>query len=74
MSRHSDTGDELVYAEPDVTPGRGYVVKDGRLPVNEALFDRAGAPSPFGDDIVLPLSASELSYVHPLGDAAPQHL
>jgi succinate dehydrogenase / fumarate reductase iron-sulfur subunit len=55
-------------------PYGGYVVPDGKLPVNEALFDRAGAPSPFGDDVVFPLPPSELSYVHPHEDAAPQHL
>lgn len=54
-------------------PG-GYLVPEGKLPVNEALFDRAGSPSPFGDDVVFPLPASELSYVHPHPDAAPQHL
>lgn len=58
-------------AMPD--PG-GYVVREGRLPLTEFLFDRAGAASPFGDDIVFPVPASELSYVHPHEGAAPQHL
>jgi len=53
---------------------RGYVVPDGRLPLTEFLFDRAGAASPFGDDLRFPLPVSQLSYVHPHPDAAPQHL
>lgn len=53
---------------------RVRAVKDGRLPVTEATLDRAGAASPFGDDIALPLPVSQLTYVHPSPDAAPQHL
>jgi hypothetical protein len=36
-----------------------------RLPVNEFLFNRAGAPSPFGDDLQFPLPAGALAYRHP---------
>jgi hypothetical protein len=53
---------------------RAYQVPDGKLPLTEFLFDRAGAASPFGDDLRLPLPVSELSYVHPDEHAAPQHL
>jgi succinate dehydrogenase / fumarate reductase iron-sulfur subunit len=35
------------------------------LPVNELLFHRAGAPSPFGDDLRFPLPAEALTYRHP---------
>jgi succinate dehydrogenase / fumarate reductase iron-sulfur subunit len=38
-----------------------------RLPVNEFLFNRAGAPSPFGDDLQFPLPSGALTYRHPLG-------
>jgi hypothetical protein len=47
---------------------------DGKLPLSEFAFALAGASSPFGDDLSLPLPPSELSYVHPDEHAAPQHL
>ncbi|WP_018351832.1 hypothetical protein [Longispora albida] len=49
---------------------KAVIVKDGHLPVNELLFDKAGAPSPFGDDLEFPLPVESLSYVHP-HDGAP---
>ncbi len=57
-----------------VLRSRAQQVPDGRLPLTEFLFDRAGAASPFGDDLRFPLPVSELSYVHPDEHAAPQHL
>ena len=33
---------------------RAQVVPEGRLPLTELTFDRAGAASPFGDDLALP--------------------
>ena len=33
-----------------------------RLPVSELLFHRAGAASPFGDDLQFPLPAGALDY------------
>jgi hypothetical protein len=44
---------------------RAKVVKPGRMPVSEFAFDRAGAGSPFGDDLVLPMPAEQLTYEHP---------
>jgi hypothetical protein len=44
---------------------RSKTVKPGRLPVSEATSDRAGAGSPFGDDITFPLPPQQLSYEHP---------
>src|SRR5262245_56963565 len=44
------------------TKARVYVVAAGKLPVTEFLFNRAGAASPFGDNIRFPLPVSELSY------------
>jgi len=35
-----------------------------RLPVSELLFHRAGAASPFGDDLQFPLPAGALTYRH----------
>ena len=57
-----------------VVRSRGYVVPEGKLPLTEFLFDRAGAASPFGDDVRFPLPVADLTYVHPTPDAPPQHL
>ncbi len=48
-------------------PGRSRAktVKPGRMPVSEFAFDRAGAGSPFGDDLVFPVPAERLTYEHP---------
>jgi len=35
------------------------------MPVSEFAFDRAGAGSPFGDDLTFPVPAERLSYQHP---------
>ena len=53
---------------------RAYVVPHGRLPVSEFAYDRAGAASPFGDDLRLPLAPERLTYTHPSEDAGPVHL
>lgn len=39
--------------------------KPGRLPVTEATSDRAGAGSPFGDDVTFPVPPAQLAYEHP---------
>ena len=57
-----------------VPRSKSPVVAQGRLPVSEFLLDRAGAASPFGDEVPLPLPVSDLAYVHPDEHAAPQHL
>ena len=44
---------------------RSRIVKPGRLPVSEFAADRAGAGSPFGDDITFPLPTDSLNYEHP---------
>jgi succinate dehydrogenase / fumarate reductase iron-sulfur subunit len=41
----------------------------GRLPVTEVTYDKAGAGSPFGDDVTFPLPPSSLSYEHGDRDA-----
>jgi hypothetical protein len=40
-------------------------VKPGHLPVSEILFDRPGAPSPFGEDVVFPVPSDQLAYEPP---------
>jgi succinate dehydrogenase / fumarate reductase iron-sulfur subunit len=43
---------------------------DGKLPLSETLIDRAGAASPFGDDLSFPVPPERLRYFHP--DAEPE--
>jgi succinate dehydrogenase / fumarate reductase iron-sulfur subunit len=57
--KHSRTG---------VGKSRAQVVKPGRLPVTEFAFDRAGAASPFGDDVTFPLPVDALAYEHPVSE------
>jgi succinate dehydrogenase / fumarate reductase iron-sulfur subunit len=52
---------------------KAVILKEGYLPVNELLFDRAGAPSPFGEDLEFPLPVESLSYSHPVEGASPTH-
>ncbi|GIJ80930.1 succinate dehydrogenase / fumarate reductase iron-sulfur subunit [Micromonospora phaseoli] len=40
----------------------------GRLPLTELTFDRAAAPSPFGDDVTFPLPPEHLNFAHPEQD------
>jgi hypothetical protein len=67
---------DIVLPEPRMIRSRATVISsdEGHLPMTELLFDRAGAASPFGDDLSFPMPLSELSYVHPTGDAPPAHL
>jgi succinate dehydrogenase / fumarate reductase iron-sulfur subunit len=44
------------------------VGEDGKLPLTELTFDRAGAASPFGDDVEFPLRTDDLNYHHPGDD------
>lgn len=44
---------------------RSKTPKPGRLPITEATSDRAGAGSPFGDDITFPVPPERLRYEHP---------
>ncbi|HEY1486404.1 MAG TPA: hypothetical protein VGF84_09885 [Micromonosporaceae bacterium] len=67
---------DMVLPQPQLVRSRAtYISADeGHLPMTELLFDRAGAASPFGDDLSFPLPMSELTYVHPTEDAPPAHL
>ena len=47
---------------------RAKVVKPGRLPISEFAIDRAGAASPFGDNITFPLPPDSLTYQHPTAE------
>ena len=70
----SSTSARESSANLPVVRSRARIVAPGRLPVSEFAFDRAGAASPFGDDVRLPMPVSQLSYVHPTEDAAPKLL
>jgi succinate dehydrogenase / fumarate reductase iron-sulfur subunit len=45
---------------------------NGKLPLTELTFDRAAAPSPFGDDVTFPLPPEHLNFAHPQQDE-PKH-
>jgi succinate dehydrogenase / fumarate reductase iron-sulfur subunit len=49
-------------------PQTAPVGDDGKLPISEITFDRAGGPSPFGDDVTFPLPPDGLNYAHPERD------
>jgi len=54
-------------SQPDLPRGRKSrerPVKPGRLPVTEATYGKAGAASPFGDDVEFPMPIEELDYEH----------
>jgi len=65
QSKHARTSEPHSRAKRS----RAKIVKPGRLPVSEFAFDRAGAASPFGDDITFPVPADRLTYEHPEADA-----
>ena len=51
MSAH--TGPEAVEGRP---------VKPGHLPISEMFSDRAGAGSPFGEELTFPLPTEQIVY------------
>jgi hypothetical protein len=53
---------EIDSVEAQGAPSRARSAKVGYLPVSELVADRAGGPSPFGDDLVFPLPVEELTY------------
>jgi hypothetical protein len=53
---------EKVSETPE--PAKGVMVKPGRLAVSELAADKAGGPSPFGEDHEFPLPAERLRYTH----------
>jgi succinate dehydrogenase / fumarate reductase iron-sulfur subunit len=53
-------------------PTAPAVDANGRLPLTELTFDKAAAPSPFGDDVRFPLPPQHLNFAHPQQDE-PKH-
>jgi succinate dehydrogenase / fumarate reductase iron-sulfur subunit len=66
----SDLG-ELERALEVPPPQAAPVGPDGKLPLTETRIDRAGAVSPFGDDITFPVPVERLRYLHPRAEADP---
>ena len=65
MRRYPDESDPAIVAT-DVMLG-----PDGKMAVTEVTFDRAGAASPFGEDVSFPLPHGVINYDHPEESAAP---
>jgi succinate dehydrogenase / fumarate reductase iron-sulfur subunit len=55
----------VVWHRPAKTALEAEVGPDGKLPLTEFTIDRAGAASPFGDELIFPLPADSLGYQHP---------
>ena len=53
-------------------PTAPAVDANGKLPLTELTFNRAAAPSPFGDDVTFPLPPEHLNFAHPQQDE-PKH-
>jgi succinate dehydrogenase / fumarate reductase iron-sulfur subunit len=60
---------ELAGALEVPPPQPPAVGPDGKLPLSEILIDRAGAASPFGDDVTFPVPVERLRYIHPGNDS-----
>jgi succinate dehydrogenase / fumarate reductase iron-sulfur subunit len=60
---------ELERALEVPPPEAAALGPDGKLPLTETRIDRAGAASPFGDDITFPVPVERLRYLHTRGDA-----
>jgi succinate dehydrogenase / fumarate reductase iron-sulfur subunit len=68
---HTPRGDEdprilpigVKWYQPQAGGLDAAVGPDGRMPVTESTFDRAGAASPFGEDVEFPLAKPD--YQHP---------
>jgi hypothetical protein len=53
---------EIDSVEAQRSTSRARSPKVGHLAVSELVADRAGGPSPFGDDLTFPLPVEELTY------------
>jgi succinate dehydrogenase / fumarate reductase iron-sulfur subunit len=55
-------------------PGQDAAVgPDGRMPLTEVTYDKAGAASPFGEEVAFPMPQTELNYQHPSDDDTTPH-
>jgi succinate dehydrogenase / fumarate reductase iron-sulfur subunit len=63
VSHHAPEGSVWHVTVP--TSMNAEIGPDGRMAVTEVAFDRAGAASPFGDQVEFPLPPGDLNYQHP---------
>ncbi|GFJ91358.1 succinate dehydrogenase/fumarate reductase iron-sulfur subunit [Phytohabitans rumicis] len=55
VSKEHEVGQGVNWHREVPQPQTAAVGDDGRLPISEITFDKAGGPSPFGDDLTFPL-------------------
>jgi succinate dehydrogenase / fumarate reductase iron-sulfur subunit len=60
----------ITWHQPPPSGQHAAVGTDGRMPVTEITYDKAGAPSPFGEDVQFPLPTDGLTYQHPPAEDA----
>ncbi len=58
----------VIWHRPQPGALEAEVGPDGKMPLTEVTFDRAGAASPFGDNVTFPLPPDSLTYQHPQDD------
>ena len=58
----------VIWHMPQPDGLEAEVGPDGKMPLTEVTFDRAGAASPFGDNVTFPLPPDSLNYQHPKSD------
>jgi len=58
----------VIWHKPQPDGLEAEVGPDGKMPLTEVTFDRAGAASPFGDNVTFPLPPDSLNYQHPKTD------
>jgi len=58
----------VVWHKPQPRALAAEVGPDGKLPLTEVTFNKAGAASPFGDDVTFPLPTEQLPYQPPSHD------
>ncbi len=71
--RHSPSAasfvpDGVVWHSPQRPAVEAEVGPTGRMQLTEVTFDRAGAASPFGDEVEFPLPSTDITYQHPTSE------
>jgi succinate dehydrogenase / fumarate reductase, iron-sulfur subunit len=54
----------ISFSQRIAAPQASPVGPDGKLPMTETLFDKAGPASPFGEDVTFPVEPEQLNYRH----------
>jgi hypothetical protein len=58
----------VTWHSPQAAGQDAAVGPDGRMPLTEVTYDKAGAASPFGEEVAFPMPQTELNYQHPSDD------